>query len=104
MAQQYYYPYQQGFYTPGFSYPPYYQSQQNTLPQFYGQEQQTTANLPFGYWGNRIAIFIAGIVILFLIYEFGCDLPILNILCPLIGSLINGLGWIISGIKWLIHL
>ena len=59
---------------------------------------------PFGYWGNICVLVIVCCVLLWLIYEYACDVPVLNLLCKFWSFMANILYYIYEGVSWLFNL
>lgn len=71
-------------------------------PQFRSFRKKSSPML--GFWGKRILAVVVLVVVIWLLYQYGCDIPIINLLCP-IGRLIIGFfSGLASGLNWLTDL
>ena len=59
---------------------------------------------PLGYWLNILALIVICCTLLWLIYEYACDVPVLNLLCKFWSFMFNILYYIYEGVSWIFNL
>lgn len=77
--------------------PPPYQPQQYTQPQSQFQSQSSGGLMNWFMYsptGRKVGAVLVAIIVLVLIYYFGCDIPIIGTLCPILGGIGNLFSWV----------
>ena len=59
---------------------------------------------PFGFYLNILAIIVVMCIIMWLIYEYACDIPGINILCMIGRIMYTVTSTIYSVLSWILHI
>ena len=77
--------------------PQQYMPQPQYMPQQYMPQQSSGGLMNWFMYsptGRKVGMVLAAIVVLLLIYYFGCGIPIIGALCPILEGISNMFSWI----------